>query len=450
MSVIDQQATAATVPAATDAPSPARAVVSATREDVLAAASRSRVAAAELAQLTSATKDRALLTMADALLDRREEILAANELDVQAAVAAGTADSLVDRLRLNASRVDAMAGGLRELVGLPDPIGTIVRGSVLPNGLRLRQVRVPLGVVAIIYEARPNVTVDAAGIALKAGNAALLRGSASAFESNQVLVRILSDAAVSAGLPADAVALVPGTDRESVKHLMTARGLVDVIIPRGGAGLIQAVVNGSTVPVIETGVGNCHVYVDASADHTMALEILVNSKARRPSVFNAAETLLVHADAAASFVPAAVAALREVGVTLHADDAVIEMVGDVPGVVPATEQDFDTEYLSLDIAVAVVPDLNAAIEHITAHGTGHTEAIVTGSLSAADEFVARVDAAAVMVNASTAFTDGGEFGFGAEIGISTQKLHARGPMGLAELTSTKYVLTGNGQIRATS
>jgi len=450
MSVIDQQATAATVPAATDAQSPARGVVSATREDVFAAASRSRVAAAELAQLTSATKDRALLTMADALLDRREEILAANELDVQAAVAAGTADSLVDRLRLNASRVDAMAGGLRELVGLPDPIGTIVRGSVLPNGLRLRQVRVPLGVVAIIYEARPNVTVDAAGIALKAGNAALLRGSASAFESNQVLVRILSDAAVSAGLPADAVALVPGTDRESVKHLMTARGLVDVIIPRGGAGLIQAVVNGSTVPVIETGVGNCHVYVDASADHTMALEILVNSKARRPSVCNAAETLLVHADAAASFVPAAVAALREAGVTLHADDAVIEMVGDVPGVVPATEEDFDTEYLSLDIAVAVVPDLNAAIEHITAHGTGHTEAIVTESLSAADEFVARVDAAAVMVNASTAFTDGGEFGFGAEIGISTQKLHARGPMGLAELTSTKYVLTGNGQIRATS
>jgi glutamate-5-semialdehyde dehydrogenase len=450
MSVIDQQATAATVPAATDAQSPARGVVSATREDVFAAASRSRVAAAELAQLTSATKDRALLTMADALLDRREEILAANELDVQAAVAAGTADSLVDRLRLNASRVDAMAGGLRELVGLPDPIGTIVRGSVLPNGLRLRQVRVPLGVVAIIYEARTNVTVDAAGIALKAGNAALLRGSASAFESNQVLVRILSDAAVSAGLPADAVALVPGTDRESVKHLMTARGLVDVIIPRGGAGLIQAVVNGSTVPVIETGVGNCHVYVDASADHTMALEILVNSKARRPSVCNAAETLLVHADAAASFVPAAVAALREAGVTLHADDAVIEMVGDVPGVVPATEEDFDTEYLSLDIAVAVVPDLNAAIEHITAHGTGHTEAIVTESLSAADEFVARVDAAAVMVNASTAFTDGGEFGFGAEIGISTQKLHARGPMGLAELTSTKYVLTGNGQIRATS
>jgi len=311
-------------------------------------------------------------------------------------------------------------------------------------------VRVPLGVVAIIYEARPNVTVDAAGIALKAGNAALLRGSASAYQSNRVLVGILSDAAVGAGLPADSVQLVPGTDRESVRHLMTARGLVDVIIPRGGAGLIQAVVNGSTVPVIETGVGNCHVYVDATADITMALEILINSKARRPSVCNAAETLLVHADAAASFVPAAVAALREAGVTVHADAAVIELVGDVPGVVPATDEDFDTEFLSLDIAAAVVPDLNAAIEHISAHGTGHTEAIVTASLSAADEFVARIDAAAVMVNASTAFTDGGEFGFGAEIGISTQKLHARGPMGLAELTSTKYVVTGNGQIRASS
>jgi len=450
MSVIDHQESTAAVREPASPPAPVREVVSATRDEVLAAASRSRVAAADLAQLTRATKDSSLLLMADALLDRRDEILAANDLDIQAAVAAGTADSLVDRLRLNASRIDGMASGLRELAGLPDPVGTIVRGSVLPNGLHLSQVRVPLGVVAIIYEARPNVTVDAAGIALKAGNAALLRGSASAYESNRVLVGILSDAAVEAGLPADAVALVPGTDRESVKHLMTARGLVDVIIPRGGAGLIQAVVNGSTVPVIETGVGNCHVYVDASADHTVALEILVNSKARRPSVCNAAETLLVHADVADSFVPAAVAALREAGVTLHADPTVVELVGDVPGVVPATDEDFDTEYLSLDIAVAVVPDLNAAIEHITAHGTGHTEAIVTGSLAAADEFVARVDAAAVMVNASTAFTDGGEFGFGAEIGISTQKLHARGPMGLAELTSTKYVLTGSGQVRAST
>lgn len=431
-------------------PAVRRQTTSASRDEVLASARRSRAAAAELAVLTRAAKDAALRAMADALLDRRDEILAANELDVDAAVAAATPDSLVDRLRLTVSRVEAMAAGLRELAGLPDPVGTVVRGSVLPNGLRLDQVRVPMGVVAIIYEARPNVTVDAAGIALKAGNAALLRGSASAYESNRVLVDILSAGATAAGLPADTVQLVPGTDRESVTHLMTARGLVDVIIPRGGAGLIQAVVNGSTVPVIETGVGNCHVYVDADADHTMALQILVNSKARRPSVCNAAETLLVHADAADSFVPAAVAALREAGVVVHADDAVRELVGDVPGVVPATDEDWDTEFLSLDIAAKVVPDIDAAIEHIGAHGTGHTEAIVTSSLAAAQRFTARVDAAAVMVNASTAFTDGGEFGFGAEIGISTQKLHARGPMGLAELTSTKFVVTGNGQIRSAS
>ncbi|MET0966780.1 MAG: glutamate-5-semialdehyde dehydrogenase [Nakamurella sp.] len=444
MSVIDQQQPVAAEPEV------AAPLTTASREQVLASASRAQAAAAELSLLTSAAKDAALLAMADALLDRRDEVLAANELDVQAALAAGTADSLVDRLRLNSSRVDAMATGLRDLVALPDPVGTVVRGSVLPNGLHLTQVRVPLGVVAIIYEARPNVTVDAAGIALKAGNAALLRGSASAFESNRVLVGILSDAAAAAGLPRDAVQLVPGTDRESVKHLMTARGLVDVIIPRGGAGLIQAVVNGSTVPVIETGVGNCHVYVDATADHAMALDILINSKARRPSVCNAAETLLVHADSAASFVPSAIAGLREAGVTVHADPAVLELAGDTPGVVPATAEDFDTEFLSLDIAVAVVADLDAAVKHIAAHGTGHTEAIVTGSLASADEFVARVDAAAVMVHASTAFTDGGQFGFGAEIGISTQKLHARGPMGLAELTSTKYIVTGNGQIRASS
>lgn len=434
MTVIDQQS----------------ATVTASREQVLESARRAQVAAADVALLTRAAKDSALLSMADALLDRQTEILAANELDVAAAVAAGTPDSLVDRLRLNASRIAGMAGGLRELAGLPDPVGTVVRGSVLPNGLHLTQVRVPMGVVAIIYEARPNVTVDAAGIALKSGNAALLRGSASAHQSNRVLVGILTDAAVAAGLPVDTVQLVPGTDRESVKFLMTARGLVDVIIPRGGAGLIQAVVNGSTVPVIETGVGNCHVYVDATADTAMAVEILVNSKARRPSVCNAAETLLVHADAAAAFVPVAIAALREAGVTVRADPAVLALVGEVPGVVPVTAEDFDTEFLSLDIAAAVVPDLDAAIRHINEHGTGHTEAIVTSSLTAADEFVARVDAAAVIVNASTAFTDGGEFGFGAEIGISTQKLHARGPMGLAELTSTKYVVKGNGQIRASS
>jgi glutamate-5-semialdehyde dehydrogenase len=448
--VADRQSMPASGASAAGDAQPAVTGVTATRDEVLESARRAKVAAAAVALLPRSVKDAALIAMADALLDRRAEILAANAIDVQAAQAAGTPDSLVDRLRLNDSRVEAMAQGLRDLARLPDPVGTVVRGSVLANGLQLSQVRVPMGVVAIIYEARPNVTVDAAGIALKAGNAALLRGSASAHESNRVLVDILADAAVAAGLPVDAVQLVPGTDRESVKHLMTARGLVDVIIPRGGAGLIQAVVNGSTVPVIETGVGNCHVYVDASADQAMALAILVNSKARRPSVCNAAETLLVHEAIAADFVPAAIAALREAGVTVHADPTVAGLVGDADGVVAATAEDFDTEYLSLDIAAAVVPDVDAAIAHINEHGTGHTEAIVTSSIEAARDFVARVDAAAVMVNASTAFTDGGEFGFGAEIGISTQKLHARGPMGLAELTSTKYVVTGTGQVRASS
>jgi glutamate-5-semialdehyde dehydrogenase len=425
-------------------------VTSASREQVLAAAARSKGASAALALLPRATKDAALVAMATALRSGVADILVANALDVDVAVAAGVPPTMVDRLRLNDSRIEAMARGLEDLLALPDPIGTIVRGGVLANGLQISQIRVPLGVVAIIYEARPNVTVDAAGIALKSGNAVLLRGSASAQESNAALVRILTGAAVAQGLPADAVQLVPGTDRESVKYLMTARGLVDVIIPRGGAGLIQAVVNGSTVPVIETGVGNCHVFVDASADLDMAVDILINSKVRRPSVCNAAETLLVHAAVAARFVPRALDALAAHGVTVHGDPAVVEMAHGGEHVVAAVDADFDTEYLGLDIALAVVDDLDAAIVHINRHGTGHTEAIVTSDLASAGAFTARIDAAAVMVNASTAFTDGAEFGFGAEIGISTQKLHARGPMGLVELTSTKYVLTGTGQIRASS
>ncbi len=433
----------------TDIPQRSRSVP-ATQDEVLGAARRSKEAAAELAQLSTVRKNDALVAMAAALRSRVPEILAANEQDVEAAIQSGTADSLVDRLRLTQARVEAMARGLEDLVSLPDPVGTVVRGNVLANGVQLSQVRVPLGVVAIIYEARPNVTVDAAGIALKSGNAALLRGSASAQNSNAVLVEILAEAAAAHGLPRDAVQLVPGTDRESVQHLMTARGLVDVIIPRGGAGLIQAVVNGSTVPVIETGVGNCHVFVDASADPQMALDILINSKVRRPSVCNAAETLLVHSDIAARFVPLALRALGEHGVSVHADAAVLEIASGAGHVVPAVDADFDTEYLSLDIAAAVVDSLDDAITHINAHGTGHTEAIVTSDLASARRFTARVDAAAVMVNASTAFTDGAEFGFGAEIGISTQKLHARGPMGLAELTSTKYVLIGTGQTRASS
>ncbi len=419
------------------------------RDEVLAAARRARAVTADLAGASSAAKDAALRAMAAALRDRADEILEANADDVAAARASGTSDALVDRLTLTPARIEGMAAGLEQLATLSDPVGEVLRGSVLPNGLALQQVRVPLGVVAIVYEARPNVTADAAGIALKAGNAVLLRGSGSAYSSNSAIVAVLRDAAAAAGLPPDAIVLVPGTDRESVRHLMTARGLVDVIIPRGGAGLIRAVVEGSTVPVIETGVGNCHVYVDASADPQMALDILVNSKVRRPSVCNAAETLLVHAAIAPTFVPKAVAALAEHGVSVHADPRFAGLCG-AGATVPATDADFDTEYLSLDIAAAVVDTLDDAIAHIGAHGTGHTEAIVTADLAASREFTRRVDAAAVMVNASTAFTDGGEFGFGAEIGISTQKLHARGPMGLPELTSTKYLVTGTGQTRSSS
>ncbi len=439
MTVLDAE-TAGTAPA-----DPA-----ATAVQVLDAARRARTAAAAMALASTTRKNAALSAMAGALREHQDTILAANDRDVAAAVDAGTVPALVDRLRLNPARIEAMAGGLESLVALPDPIGTVVRGGVLANGLQLTQVRVPLGVVAIIYEARPNVTVDAAGIALKSGNAALLRGSGSARHSNETLVHVLQEVLVAQHLPREAVQLVPGTDRASVTHLMTARGLVDVIIPRGGAGLIKAVVDGSTVPVIETGVGNCHVYVDAFADRDMALEILVNSKVRRPSVCNAAETLLVHSDIAASFVPMALQALADNGVTVHADEAVLEMARGAAHVVPATDADFDTEYLSLDIAAAVVPTIDVAIEHINSRGTGHTEAIVTADLARARRFAAEVDAAAVMVNASTAFTDGAEFGLGAEIGISTQKLHARGPMGLAELTSTKYVVTGTGQTRPTA
>jgi glutamate-5-semialdehyde dehydrogenase len=411
---------------------------------VTAAARRARDAAATLAVATRSAKDAALLAIADELIARTAEILAANELDVAAARESGISESLVDRLALTESRINGMSGGLRQIVTLPDPVGEVIRGSTLPNGLELRQVRVPFGVVGIIYEARPNVTVDAAGLCLKSGNAVLLRGSSSARRSNLALVEALRGALAGAGLPADAVALVTGPNRDDVKELMRARGLVDVLIPRGGAALIRSVVEESTVPVIETGVGNCHVYVDAAADLDMAVAILLNAKTQRPSVCNAAETLLVHASVADEFLPRALAALTEAGVTVHGDAAVAAYDA---AVVPATEDDFAEEYLSLDIAAAVVPSLDAAIEHIRRYGSAHSEAIVTGSVSAAREFAARVDSAAVLVNASTRFTDGGEFGFGAEIGISTQKLHARGPMGLPELTSTKYVVTGDGHVR---
>ncbi|NUS51823.1 MAG: glutamate-5-semialdehyde dehydrogenase, partial [Nocardioidaceae bacterium] len=397
----------------------------------------------ELAVATRATKDAALHAMADALEERAGEVLDANAGDVEAARAAATSEALVDRLTLDEGRVRGMADGLRQVAGLPDPVGEVVRGSTLANGLELRQVRVPFGVVGIIYEARPNVTADAAGICLKSGNAVLLRGSSSARRSNEAVVTVLRDATAGTGVPADAVQLVPGEGHEPAKAMMRARGLVDVLVPRGGAGLIRSVVEESTVPVIETGVGNCHVYVDRDADLDTALRIVLNAKTQRPSVCNAAESLLVHADVADAFVPRVVAALQEAGVTVHGD----ETFGGLDGVVPVTDEDHAAEFLSLDISASVVPDLEAAVRHIRTYSSGHTEAIVTGSQDAARRFVAAVDAAAVVVNASTRFTDGGEFGFGAEIGISTQKLHARGPMGLPEMTSTKYVVTGDGQVR---
>ncbi|GAB3192469.1 glutamate-5-semialdehyde dehydrogenase [Geodermatophilus arenarius] len=411
-----------------------------------AAALRARAASRVLRTLPTDVKDAALTAMAEALVERTDEVLAANAQDVAAAEADGTPPSVLDRLRLDAGRVAGVAAALRELVALPDPVGDVVRGSRLPNGLELRQVRVPFGVVGIVYEARPNVTVDAAGLCLKSGNAALLRGSASAYRTNLALVTVLMEAGQKAGLPEGSVELLPA-DRASVGELLSARGHVDLVIPRGGASLIQRVVREAQVPVIETGVGNCHVYVDASADTAMAEAIVLNSKTHRVSVCNSAETLLVHRDV--PFLPRLLSALVDAGVTLHGDQATIDAAAQsgLQAVVPATDEDWATEYLSMDMAVRVVDDLPAALGHIATWGSGHSEAIVADSASAIAAFTAGVDAAAVLVNASTRFTDGGEFGFGAEIGISTQKLHARGPLGLPELTSTTYVVTGNGHTR---
>ncbi|WP_432890532.1 glutamate-5-semialdehyde dehydrogenase [Kribbella sp. CA-245084] len=424
--------------------------------EIIELAQRAREASYALADASRATKDAALHAMAAALRENTDAIVAANAVDVAAAREAGMPESTVDRLALNPARVDGMAAGLEQLAGLTDPVGEVVRGYTLPNGLELRQVRVPFGVVGIIYEARPNVTADAAGICLKSGNAVLLRGSSSAAASNTAIIAVLRDAAATCGLPADVIQGV-ATDRAAVKELMQARGLVDVLIPRGGAGLIQTVVGESSVPVIETGVGNCHVYIDAEADLELGLEILLNSKIQRPSVCNAAESLLVHAAVADEFLALALPALADAGVQVHGDSAVVAASKDTSasgdadgggaGVVAATEEDFGTEYNSLDLSAAVVDSLEDAVQHIRRYSSGHTEAIITRSQSAARRFTQAVDSAAVVVNASTRFTDGGEFGFGAEIGISTQKLHARGPMGLPEMTSTKYIVTGEGQIR---
>jgi len=407
-----------------------------------------RRASRRLGLLSRADKDAALRAMADAVDASSAEIIAANDKDVARGRSQGMAEGLVDRLRLDHARVAAVAEGLRDIAALPDPVGEIVRGSTLANGLQIRQVRVPLGVVAMIYESRPNVTVDAAGLALKSGNAVVLRGGAAAGSSNRSLVAVLRSALETQGLPADAVSLLDEGGRDAVRALMTARGLVDVLIPRGGADLIQTVVRESTVPVIETGVGNCHVYVDAAADLDKALAIAVNSKTHRVGVCNAAESLLVHRSVAASFLPKVLAELGAAGVTVHGDAELEPFVHDAGAAYSlATDGDFAREYLSLDISARIVDSIDEALAHVQQFGTGHTEAIVTEDRAAARRWTAEVDAAAVMVNASTRFTDGGEFGFGAEIGISTQKLHARGPMGLAELTTTKWIVEGDGQIR---
>ncbi len=402
------------------------------RQQVHDAARRARVASRALALLPTVAKDQALQSAAQAVLTSTEQILAANAEDLKAARAVGTSSAMLDRLALDATRVEGIAAGLRQVAGLPDPVGEVLRGYTLPNGLQLREQRVPLGVIGIIYEGRPNVTVDAFGLALKSGNAVLLRGSSSASKSNQALVDALRSSLASEDLPADAVQLLSADDRSTVTHLIQARGLVDVVIPRGGASLIDAVVRDAQVPTIETGVGNCHVYVHEGADLDLAERILLNSKTRRPSVCNAAETLLVDASIAGQAVPRLVAALQDSGVTVHLDP---------------NEDHLRREYLAMEIAVAVVEGVDAAIAHINEYGTGHTEAIVTSNMAAAQRFTDGVDSAAVMVNASTGFTDGEQFGFGAEIGISTQKLHARGPMGLPELTSTKWIAWGDGQIR---
>jgi glutamate-5-semialdehyde dehydrogenase len=407
-------------------------------------ARRAREASVVLAGATRAEKDAALHAIADDLIAATERIVAANATDVEAARAAGTGEHVIDRLRLDDARVHAFAEGVRDLAALPDPVGEIVRGSTLANGLRMEQVRVPMGVIAMIYEGRPNVTADAAGICLKAGSAVLLRGSSSAAESNTVIVEVMRAALVRSGLPEDAIVGVPANDRSTATDLMRARGLVDLVIPRGGAGLIRTVVEESTVPVIETGTGNCHVYVDADADLDMALAIVLNAKTHRTSVCNAAESLLVHRDVAEEFVPKVVAALRGEGVLIHGDE-VFRAADDA--VLPVTDEDHATEFLDLEISAAVVDTLSAAIAHVRRYSSGHTEAIVTRSIDAARRFTTGVDSAAIMVNASTRFTDGAELGFGAEIGISTQKLHARGPMGLTEMTTTTYVVTGDGHVR---
>ena len=398
-----------------------------------------------LATLTTSSKNAALETIAAAIEQAVPAIIAANADDLERGRATGLSVGLLDRLRLDEPRIRALASAVRDVIALPDPVGTVVRGSRLPNGLQLSQVRVPFGVVGAIYEARPNVTVDIAALALKSGNAVLLRGGSAAESSNRVLVSTIQTAIASAGLPADAVQTVDPHGRAGATALMRARGFVDVLIPRGSADLIQTVVGESTVPVIETGAGVVHIVLDATADEQLAVDIVHNAKVQRPSVCNAVETVLVHRDAAARVLPPVLAALRASGVVVRGDERARAVDGDL---LPATDDDFATEHMALELSVAVVDDLDAALAHIRRFSTQHTESIITRDMANAERFLAEVDSAVVMVNASTRFSDGGEFGFGAEVGISTQKLHARGPMGLPELTSTKWIVRGDGQVRA--
>ena len=416
----------------------------ATYELVKAKAQAAKQAAAKLAVTSTAVKNAALLAMAAALEAQQSEILAANERDMTAAAAKGMKSSMLDRLKLTAERISGMADGLRQVAGLADPVGNVIYGKTLPNGLHITKIRVPLGVIGIIYEARPNVTADAAGLCLKSGNAVILKGGSEAMESNKTVAAILAQAAEGAGIPADSIQFIDTSDRQAVQDLIHMNGLVDVVIPRGGAGLIQAVVRNASVPVIETGAGVCHTYVDKDADVEMAMKIAFNAKVQRPSVCNAMETLLVHKDIADKFLPMMLMMYNSSAVEICGDEAVQEYSGQVH---PVTEEDWSTEYGDLRLSVKIVDSIEEAMAHIAKYGTGHSECIVTNNYQAAQLFQYTVDAAAVYVNASTRFTDGNEFGFGAEIGISTQKLHARGPMGLEEITSYKWIIEGDGQTR---
>lgn len=416
----------------------------ATYELVQAKAQAAKKAAAKLAVTSTAVKNAALLAMAAALEAKQSEILAANERDMTAAAAKGMKSSMLDRLKLTAERISGMADGLRQVAGLADPVGNVIDGKTLPNGLHITKIRVPLGVIGIIYEARPNVTADAAGLCLKSGNAVILKGGSEAMESNKTVAAILAQAAEGAGIPAGSIQFIDTSDRQAVQDLIHMNALVDVVIPRGGAGLIQAVVRNASVPVIETGAGVCHTYVDKDADVEMAMKIAFNAKVQRPSVCNAMETLLVHKDIADKFLPMMLMMYNSSAVEIRGDETVQEYSGQVH---PVTEEDWSTEYGDLRLSVKIVDSIEEAMAHIAKYGTGHSECIVTNNYQAAQLFQYTVDAAAVYVNASTRFTDGNEFGFGAEIGISTQKLHARGPMALPELTSTKYLINGNGQVR---